>query len=185
MPTGQGECTRRVTRNESMTNDEEVKEEAVGAVSPITNKEGVMKTQRSLVVSIGALVLGGLLVTGSGIGITPAGADDDKGERQKNPLMQILNKLDKILDAIKGGGGQDGNHTLRWDQVLPAAQRFVVLAAFNSEARRCWIEKPAWCGRRLRKHTRWIGIVPAPNAPVISQVVGKVGACPQCMNWRA
>ena len=75
-----------------------------------------MKTQRSLVVSIGALVLGGLLVTGSGIGITPAGADDDKGERQKNPLMQILNKLDKILDAIKGGEGQDGGRE-QGDQV--------------------------------------------------------------------
>ena len=31
-------------------------------------------------------------------------------------------------------GGQAANHTLRWDQNLPAAQRFVVLAAFNSEA---------------------------------------------------
>jgi hypothetical protein len=26
------------------------------------------------------------------------------------------------------------NYTLRWDQALPAAQRFVVLAAFNNEA---------------------------------------------------
>jgi hypothetical protein len=39
---------------------------------------------------------------------------------------EILDKLDS--------GGQGGNHTLRWDQVLPAAERFVVLAAFNNEA---------------------------------------------------
>jgi hypothetical protein len=48
--------------------------------------------------------------------------------------LRILHKLDKILDAIKAGGGRDGNHTLRWDQALPAAQRFVILMAFNSDA---------------------------------------------------
>jgi hypothetical protein len=30
--------------------------------------------------------------------------------------------------------GGEGNHTLRWDQNLPAATRFVILAAFNSDA---------------------------------------------------
>jgi hypothetical protein len=42
-----------------------------------------------------------------------------------------LDKLDQIQAAITGGAGND---TLRWDQVLPAAQRFVILPAFNSDA---------------------------------------------------
>jgi hypothetical protein len=83
---------------------------------------------------VSAVVLaGGLLVLGTGTMVTQAG-DRDDDHNKRNPFEQILHKLDKILDAIKGGGGQEGNHTLRWDQNLPAAQRFVVLAAFNSEA---------------------------------------------------
>jgi hypothetical protein len=49
----------------------------------------------------------------------------------------LSGKVDAVqaaVDALSGGGGQEGNPTLRWDQVLPAAGRFVVLAAFNSEA---------------------------------------------------
>ena len=81
-----------------------------------------------------AIVLaGGLLFLGAGTVVTHAGERDDD-RHQRNPFQRILDKLDKILDAIKGEGGQDGNHTLRWDQNLPAAQRFVVLAAFNNEA---------------------------------------------------
>lgn len=95
-----------------------------------------MTSRRVLAVSIGTLVLGSLLVTGSGIGIMPAGADDDKGERQRSPFTQILNKLDQILDKLTNGGsgGQEGNHTVRWDTVQPAATRFVVLADFGNAA---------------------------------------------------
>jgi hypothetical protein len=79
------------------------------------------------------MLVGGLLVMGTGNGVTQAG-ERGSDHNQRNPFQQILDKLDYILDAIKGGGGQDGNHTLRWDQALPAAQRFVILTAFNSEA---------------------------------------------------
>ena len=83
---------------------------------------------------VSAVVLvGGLLVVGAGTVVTQAGERDDD-HNQRNPFKQILHKLDKILDAVKGGGSQDGNHTLRWDQNLPAAQRFVILPAFNNEA---------------------------------------------------
>jgi hypothetical protein len=83
---------------------------------------------------VSAVVLvGGLLVLGTGTAVTQAG-DRDDDRNQRNPFERILKKLDKILDAVKGGGGQEGNHTLRWDQALPAAQRFVVLAAFNNAA---------------------------------------------------
>jgi hypothetical protein len=47
-------------------------------------------------------------------------------------LTVILQKLDQVLEAL--GGQSQSNPTLRWDQALPAAQRFVTLAAFNNEA---------------------------------------------------
>ncbi len=83
---------------------------------------------------IGAvLVVGGLVLAGSGSGGTPVWADDN---HKGNPFTKILGKLDQILAAIGGlrDGGQDGNQTLRWDQALPAAQRFVVLASFANAA---------------------------------------------------
>ena len=79
------------------------------------------------------VLVGGVLALGTGTVITQAG-ERDNDHNQRNPFQQILHKLDKILDAVKGGGGQDGNHTLRWDQALPAAQRFMVLATFNDTA---------------------------------------------------
>jgi hypothetical protein len=82
---------------------------------------------------VGAVVLVGGLVLGTSSVVTQAGERDDDRHRG-NPFDRILHKLDKILDAIKDGGGQDGHHTLRWDQNLPAAQRFVTLAAFNNQA---------------------------------------------------
>ena len=90
-----------------------------------------MRSRRNRWLSgIGAAVLiGGLVLASGGSGVTPAAA-------QANPLQQILTKLDQILAAIAaiGGGGGADNYTLRWDQALPAAQRFVVLAAFGNAA---------------------------------------------------
>ncbi len=74
-------------------------------------------------------VIGAVLVTGFVV-TSLVEADDDK---HKNPFTQILHKLDQILSKLNSGGG-DGHHTLRWDQALPAAQRFVVLASFNNAA---------------------------------------------------
>jgi hypothetical protein len=73
---------------------------------------------------VSAVVLvGGLLVLGTGNVVTQAGERDDN-HNQRNPFQRILDKLDDILDAIKGGGAQDGNHTLRWDTNHPSASRF-------------------------------------------------------------
>ncbi|MDH5194310.1 MAG: DUF1566 domain-containing protein [Nitrospira sp.] len=79
------------------------------------------------------LLLMGGLVLGTGTVVTQAWERDDD-HQGKNPFDRILHKLDKILDAIKSGGGQDGNHTLRWDTNHPSASRFVVLKAFNNQA---------------------------------------------------
>lgn len=92
-----------------------------------------MRSRRSRWISgIGiGLVVGGLVLASAGSGVSPAHADNTH-----NPFRQILAKLDEILTAIQGlgGGGEEGHHTLRWDQALPAAQRFAILAAFNNDA---------------------------------------------------
>lgn len=79
------------------------------------------------------LLLVGGVVLGTGTVVTQAWERDDD-HHGKNPFDRVLHKLDKILDAIKSGGGQDGNHTLRWDTNNPSASRFVVLKAFNNQA---------------------------------------------------
>jgi Protein of unknown function (DUF1566) len=100
-----------------------------------------MKRRRFLVVSVGTLVLGGLFLASGGPGVAPAGAQNPTPQQQQ--FRQISDKLDQILAATKsgsGGGestkssGVEDNQTLRWDQALPAAQRFVILMAFNSDA---------------------------------------------------
>lgn len=100
-----------------------------------------MKTRRFPVVSVGTLVLGGLFLASGGPGVAPAGAQNPTPQQQQ--FRQISDKLDQILAATKSGsgggestksGGAEDNHTLRWDQALPAAQRFVILMAFNSDA---------------------------------------------------
>ena len=73
-----------------------------------------------------AVVLGGSLVLGTfGGGVTAAQAHD---RDYKNPLRQILTKLDEILvklNAATGAGGGTGN---------PALPRFTVLVEFSGAA---------------------------------------------------
>ncbi len=102
-----------------------------------------MKRRRILAVSVGTLVFGGLLMASGASGVTPAGAQNPTPQQQQ--LRQILDKLDQVLAATKsssvageraksGAAVAEDNDTLRWDQALPAAQRFVILMAFNSDA---------------------------------------------------
>jgi hypothetical protein len=76
------------------------------------------------------VLVGGLMITGWGLGVASAAPP---ASNPGNPFQVILDKLDQALAAITAAGGQ-GNHTLQWDQALPAAQRFVILSAFNSDA---------------------------------------------------
>ena len=95
-----------------------------------------MKRRRILAVSVGTLVLGGLLLASGGSGVSPAGAENPS---QQQRFRQIMDKLDQVLAATKSSEKSsvksgEGNEMVRWDQVLPAEQRFVVLPAFNSDA---------------------------------------------------
>ena len=96
-----------------------------------------MKRRRFLAVSAGTLALGWLLLASGGPGVTPVEAQNPT---QQQKLQQILDKLDQILAATNKseekdrGRAAEDNHTLRWDQALPVAQRFVILPAFNSDA---------------------------------------------------
>jgi len=100
-----------------------------------------MKRRRFLVASVGTLVLGGLLLVSGGPGGTPTWAQNPTPQQQQ--LRQISDKLDQVLAATKAASAEaestkrssdDNNQALSWDKVLPASQRFVVLAAFNNEA---------------------------------------------------
>ena len=99
-----------------------------------------MKSSSRWLSGIGAAVLiGGLVLASGGSWVTPVAAGNNNQNQNNspppNPFAAILTKLDQVLAAIAGiGGGGAGNHTLRWDQALPAAQRFVVLAAFANAA---------------------------------------------------
>ncbi len=82
-----------------------------------------MKKQGVLAGSLGALVLGGVLVASVGGGVAPAGAAPD------TTSSIIIGKLNQILALLTGAAGQQNNHTLRWDTNNPSATRFTVLAA--------------------------------------------------------
>jgi hypothetical protein len=101
-----------------------------------------MKRRRFLAVSGGALVLGGLLLVSGGPGGALAGAQNQTPQQQQQ-LRQILDKLDEVLAATKSSREVEAgtkreraedNNTLRWSQMLPVSQRFVVLSAFNNDA---------------------------------------------------
>ncbi len=90
-----------------------------------------MNSRRSRWISgVGAVLIGGLLVT-SAFARDDDRGDDDRGRgKDKHSFTQILDKLDQILDKLNsssGGGG--GNHTLRWDTNNTSATRFT--QAFN------------------------------------------------------
>jgi hypothetical protein len=76
-----------------------------------------MKKRRILAGTIGALVLGGVLVASVGSGIAPAEA------QTPTTSAIIIAKLNEILALLTGAASQ-ANHTLRWDTNNLPASRF-------------------------------------------------------------
>jgi len=82
---------------------------------------------------VGAVALiGGLVLTNYGGGITPVEAHGNR-HSHTNPFKQILDKLDQILampnnsasSSSSSSGAVAGNYTNRWDTNNPSASRFV------------------------------------------------------------
>lgn len=100
-----------------------------------------MKSRGCFVASMGTLVFGGLLLVINGPGVTPSWAQNPTPQQQQ--FRQIMDKLDQVLAATKAAsaeaeskksGAEEVEETQSWDKVLPASQRFVVLAAFGNDA---------------------------------------------------
>jgi hypothetical protein len=72
--------------------------------------------------SVSAVVLvGGLLVLGTGTVVTAAGLGDDATIKE---ILDLVQRSERHLNNIKAGGGEEANHTLRWDTNNPSATRF-------------------------------------------------------------
>ena len=118
----------------SETSEGQAAVSSVISTQPI--KEGVMKRRRILAVSVGTLVLGGLLLASGGPGVTPAGAQNPTRSSSSFGRFRTssIRSWRPLRAAVEVKSGEGNEITLRWDQVLPAAQRFVILPAFNSDA---------------------------------------------------
>ncbi len=106
--------------------------------------------------------------------------------RMRVGMGSIVLMLGGLLLAGCGSMGQSAavidlsGVTQNWDKVIPAAQRFVVLPAFNNDAVRdnetglVWEQSPStatndWTNARFMCH-RTTG-------------AAKAGACPRCTSW--
>ncbi len=112
----------------------------------------------------GVALIGGLALASYSGGVAPAEARDNErhGYNHPNPFKQILNKLDEVLTKLgsAGGGGEEGNYTMRWDANKPSESRFAVLAEFNGAAVRdnntglVWEKSPSvpttWTDARIQ-----------------------------------
>lgn len=78
------------------------------------------------------LVVGALILANEMTGVGSSAAKQPESP-SGNPFQQILDKLDRIGHAIVSGS-QARHPTLRWDQALPAVQRFDVLEDFGEAA---------------------------------------------------
>jgi hypothetical protein len=143
-----------------------------------------MKSIRKQGVTVGLVILSGLLMVGYGIGITFA---DPPPSNPGNPFQAILDKLDQILAAITGSGGA-GDHsgvTQNWDKVLPSGQRFVVLAAFGNAAVRdndtglVWEQSPStttetWFNARHTCATKNVGGRKGFRVPAVFEITSLI-----------
>jgi enamine deaminase RidA (YjgF/YER057c/UK114 family) len=71
-----------------------------------------MKRRRFLAVSVGTLVVGGLLLASGGPGITPAGAQNPTPQQQQ--FRQISDKLDQILAQTIASAKAAASPTFGW-----------------------------------------------------------------------
>lgn len=84
--------------------------------------------------------MGIVCVIALGLSVSDLGAQPAKNPVQSFAEIQALigilsDKIEAVQESVDNlSHGGEGHPTLRWDQVLPAGDRFEVLAAFNGEA---------------------------------------------------
>ena len=122
---------------------------------------------------LGAVVLvGGIALIIFGGGVTSAQAHD---RDHRNPLRQILTKLDQVLAKLdgapvtgSGSGGEVGNYTTRWDVNHPSTSRFITVfsgAVMDKNTGLVWDQSPiaaptgptSWTGARELCLNRAVG----------------------------
>jgi hypothetical protein len=68
------------------------------------------------------------------IGLLAISSRTGAADKNGNSFSEILDKLNEVLARLNSGGSGEANHTLRWDQNFPGANRFTVLPAFLNQA---------------------------------------------------
>ena len=119
------------------------------------SKEGVMKRRRFLTVTMGALVLGGLLVAGVVV------QTRQRARREYRPICRASPRT-----GTKPCRRRSGSSSCR-----------------PSTARRCWIKKPAWSGRGPRRRRAPGGAWPAVPASRKVSEARKAGGCRTSKSW--
>jgi hypothetical protein len=130
---------------------------------------------------VGAVVLAGALALASLGGGVPSAQAHDRNHEHKNPLKQILTKLDEILAKLNGGpaptsGGGTGT------QPLP---RFTVLADFNNAAVRdnstglVWEQSPTaptsdWTSARFSCINKTVGGMRGWRLPSVAELTSLI-----------
>lgn len=98
----------------------------------------------------GAVLIGGLVLTNYGGGVSPVEAHNQHNQYQ-NPFRQILDKLNLILEKLNAGGGGSGaasvagNYTTRWDTSNPSTARFTAAfpgAVLDNNTGLVWEQSP-------------------------------------------
>ena len=133
-----------------------------------------MNRRRVLTITVGAMILGGALMAGSGSGVTPAAAQAVVAPAPPNPLTVIIDKLNQILAALTGAAGQS-NHTLRWDTNHASATRFTTAftgAVLDNNTGLVWEQAPDATTRKWQDFNTPLG---ATNYCVNKTVGGTVG----------
>ncbi len=149
-------------RGEKFSGTQKAKQQSVRVISTQLIKEGVMKRRRTLAVSVGMLVLGGLLLASGGPGVTPLGRRIQL--RCSNSFGRFWTSSIRFWRPLRAAAGVE--RSLRAVARVPKTItrcggtrrcrcRSGSSSCRPSTATRYWIRKPAWSGKSPRRRLRY------------------------------